>query len=277
MTGADNRGVSRALTEAYIDQFPQEAMDVLEAAPVAEIVQLLRAESVERAARVLSRMSSGLAAEVLLHMKPELARRSLTAMDPGRAAILLSGLDEHSRNAQLEALDSALAQELRELMAYPEGSAGRLMEPRAASMPARLTVRQALGRLRRFSARDVALLVVSDDAGRLAGLLELADVVRADPGQRLAELISFSPARVTALTPREEIVELFAGHDLHPRVGGNAKGFCQRPGLRVDQALLREETVEQRRAPEDPCQLGEVRFRGADDVPVPGKLPHALC
>ena len=138
MTGADNRGVSRALTEAYIDQFPQEAMDVLEAAPVAEIVQLLRAESVERAARVLSRMSSGLAAEVLLHMKPELARRSLTAMDPGRAAILLSGLDEHSRNAQLEALDSALAQELRELMAYPEGSAGRLMEPRAASMPARL-------------------------------------------------------------------------------------------------------------------------------------------
>ena len=184
MTGADNRGVSRALTEAYIDQFPQEAMDVLEAAPVAEIVQLLRAESVERAARVLTRMSSGLAAEVLLHMKPELARRSLTAMDPGRAAILLSGLDEHSRNAQLEALDTALAQELRELMAYPEGSAGRLMEPRAASMPARLTVRQALGRLRRFSARDAALLVVSDDAGRLAGLLELADVVRADPGQR---------------------------------------------------------------------------------------------
>jgi len=214
MTGADNRGVSRALTEAYIDQFPQEAMDVLEAAPVAEIVQLLQSEAVERSARVLTRMSSGLAADVLLRMKPELARRTLTAMDPGRAAILLSSLDENSRNAQLDALAAPLAQELRELMAYPEGSAGRLMEPRAASMPARLTVRRTLGRLRRFSARDAAMLVITDDAGRLAGLLELAEVVRADPGQRLAELISFSPARVNALTPREEIVELFARHRL---------------------------------------------------------------
>jgi len=214
MSGADNRAVARLLTEAYIDQFPQEAMDVLEAAPVAEIIQLLQSETVERAARVLTRMSSGLGAEALQRMKPEFARRSLSAMDPGRAAILLSNLDEGNRNLQLDALDPSLAQELRELMAYPEGTAGRLMEPRAASMPARLTARQALARLRRFSARDAAMLILSDDDGRLVGLLELADVVRAGPGKRLGELVSFTPARVNALTPREEIVELFARHRL---------------------------------------------------------------
>jgi magnesium transporter len=38
--------------------------------------------------------------------------------------------------------------------------------------------------------------------------------VRAEPGKRLGELVSFTPARVNALTPREEIVELFARHRL---------------------------------------------------------------
>ncbi len=212
MTAANSRGVPRALTEAFIDAYPQEAMDILEGAPVEEIVQLLQSESAERAARVIARMSSGLAAEALQRMQPDNARRALTAMDPGRAAILLSSLDAESRSAQLDVLDAQLAQELRELMAYPEDTAGRLLEPRAHRVPAALTVKPALGRPRRLSASEAALLVITDDAGRLAGLLDLADVVRAEPGRRLGELISFSPLRVNALTPREEIVELFSRH-----------------------------------------------------------------
>jgi len=208
---ADLHTLSRALTDAYIDQYPQEATEVLEAAPVAEIVQLLQSHSPVKGAQILGRISTALATTVLQQLKPGLVRQVVGAMDPVRAALLLGSLDEQSRESRLGDLDAGLARELRDLMSYPEGSAGRLMQPRAASIPARLSVRQVLNRLRRFPPRDTAILVVADDAGKLLGLVDLADLVRADPGARLETLLpSAPPVRAHALTPREEIIELFS-------------------------------------------------------------------
>ena len=214
MTAADTRTLSRALSDAYIDGYPQEAMEVLETVPVDEVIQLLRSQPAERASRILSRLSTARATQVIESMKPESLRRVLGAMPPVRSAMLLSTMNVQDRETRLDVLDTGLAMELRDLMTYPEGSAGRLMEPRAPSFPARLTVRQALVRLRRFSARDAAILVVTDDAETLLGLLDLAVVVRAGPAQRLEELIENVPLRVHALTPREDIVDLFSRYRL---------------------------------------------------------------
>jgi magnesium transporter len=207
----DLRTLARALTNAFIDQYPQEATEVLEAAPVAEIVQLLQSQSPAKGAQILARISTALATAVLQQLRPGVVREVLGAMDPIRAALLLGSLDESSRESRLEDLDAGLARELRDLMSYPAGSAGRLMQPRAASIPARLTVRQVLNRLRRFPPRDTAILIVADDAGQLLGLVDLVDVVRAEPGARLESLLPAAPpVRVTALTPREEIIDLFS-------------------------------------------------------------------
>lgn len=211
----DQHTLSRALTAAFIDQFPQEATEVLESAPVAEIVQLLQTQSPEKGAQILGRISSALATTALKELKPTRARQILVAMDPVRAALLLGSLDESIRETLLGDLDAGLARELRDLMSYPAGSAGRLMQPRAASIPSHLTVKQVLNRLRRFPPRDTAVLVVTDDIGTLVGLVDLADLVRADPGIRLEALVrSTTPIRVDALTPREEIIDLFSRYRL---------------------------------------------------------------
>jgi magnesium transporter len=88
------------------------------------------------------------------------------------------------------------------------------MQPRAPSIPAQRTVKQALTRLRRLPPRDSGILPVTDAEGRLFGLARLVDVVRADPGMRLADIASTSFVRVDALTPREDIVELFSRYRL---------------------------------------------------------------
>ena len=212
---SDLGALSRALADAFIDQFPQETIEALESVPVAEIVELLQTQSPERGALILSRLSTALATTTLQQLKPDLVRQILAAMDPVRAALLLSSLDPKSREIQLDNLDAGLARELRDLMSYPEASAGRLMRPRAPSIPARLTAKQALKRLRRFPPRDAAVLVVTDDNGKLLGLLDLAEVVHADPDARLETLIHITtPVRVNALTPREEIINLFSRYQL---------------------------------------------------------------
>ena len=209
------RTISHALTDAFIEKFPQEATEALETAPADEIVQLLHSLPPDRGAQILGRISTALATSVLKKLQPDQARRNLTVMDPVGAALLLGSLDPESRELQLDQLDAGLARELRDLMSYPQASAGRLMQPRPPSIPARLTVKQALHRLRRLPARDTAVLVVTDDSGRLLGLVDLADVVHADPGARLETLVQITtPVRVNALTPREEIIDLFSRYRL---------------------------------------------------------------
>jgi magnesium transporter len=212
---ADLRALTHALANAFIDQFPQETTEVLESAPVAELVELLHSQSPERDALILGRLSSALAISVLQQLQPERVRRIMAAMNPVHAALLLSSMGAEAREQQLNNLDAGLARELRDLMSYPEASAGRLMQPRAPSVPARLTVKQVLNRLRRFPSRETALLVVTDDSGKLLGLVDLVDIVQADPDARLESLLHITaPVRVTALTPREEIIDLFTRYRL---------------------------------------------------------------
>ena len=211
----DSRALTRALTDAFVGEYPQEATVVLESAPVNEIVQLLQGQSAERGARILRRLSTALATTALKELNPELTRNIMAAMDPVHAALLLSNLDSADQEALLNLLDAGLARELRDLMSYPETSAGRIMQPRAPSIPVRLTVRQTLNRLRRFPPRNTAVLVITDDSEKLLGLLDLADLVRADPGARLESLLKITtPVRAHALMPREEIVDLFSRHRL---------------------------------------------------------------
>jgi magnesium transporter len=173
----EQHALTRALTDAYIAQYPQEATEALEAAPIAEIVQLLQAQPAEKGARIMGRISTALATAALRQLKPGKVQQILAAMDPVGAALLLGSLDQAGRETLLADLDAGLARELQDIMSYPEGSAGRLMQPRATSVPARLTVSQALNRLRQIPARDTAVLVVTDDSGRLVGLMDLGDVV----------------------------------------------------------------------------------------------------
>ena len=211
----EQHALTRALTDAYIAQYPQEATEVLEAAPVTELVQLLQILPAEKGASILERISAALAISALQQLKPGKLQQILAAMDPVGAALLLGSVDQASRESLMGVLDAGLARELQDIMSYPEGSAGRLMQPRATSIPARLTAAQALHRLRQIPARDTAVLVVTDDSGKLVGLVDLGDVVHADPGTRLQELLQItSPDRVNALTPREEIVDLFSRNRL---------------------------------------------------------------
>jgi magnesium transporter len=210
----DLRPISRALAETFIDQFPREATDILESAPVAEIVRLLQTQPPERGAQILGRISTALATAALQQLNPLLVRRILAVMDPVAATLLLGNLGQETRESFLVELDAGLARELRELMSYPEGSAGRLMQPRPASLPARLTVKQALKRLRRFPPFEAAVLVVTDDAGKLIGLIDLADLVRAEATQHIQDIVRSAAVRANALTSREEIIDLFSRYRL---------------------------------------------------------------
>jgi len=104
------------------------------------------------------------------------------------------------------ALGPQVARELGELLAYPEDSAGRLMDPRVSPLRAGAGVAEGLARLRALKRRGLREIFVVDDEGRLAGRVEIQDLATAEESEPLRAITRSIVVAVRDLDRREDVV-----------------------------------------------------------------------
>jgi magnesium transporter len=208
MMAQSAKGPIGELIEAYLRDYPGEAVRTLELTQREEVARVV-ADVPEVAARaVLLRLSPDLAAAVLAVLPDESFRTIASGLDPARTGALLSRLDEPERSRRIELLDPTLAREIRELMSYPPDSAGGLMDPRATAFRGETRVGQALARLRVLGERKIHEVFVVEDEGRLLGTVPIQDLAVADPNHAVDTLMRPPTATVLATAVREEAVEV---------------------------------------------------------------------
>jgi len=195
-----------ALNRRFLLDYPHEAARRLEAMASADAASLLATQPPHAAVRAWQALAPDVARSVLEHLPQALARQLLTDAEPAASAAALAQLDAESREAWLRALDAQVAHELRELLAYPEDSAGRLMDLQVSPLRADLTVGEAIARLKTVKRRGLRELFVVDDAGKLTGRVELQDLAVADEARPLGEITRGLVAAVQDLDPREDVV-----------------------------------------------------------------------
>jgi magnesium transporter len=198
----------QALNERYLADFPLEAARELETLPAAEIAHTLNLHTPRAALRAWQRMTPDVAAAVLRDVPPALAKHLLTEAPASLSASVLHQLDEEERSQRLATLDSAVARELRELLSYPENSAGRLMDPVIAPVRSVLSVGETLERLRTLKRRGLRELFVVDGEGKLEGRVEIQDLATCAPSAALAGIVKPLVAVARDLDPREDVVDI---------------------------------------------------------------------
>lgn len=142
--------------------------------------------------------------ELFLHLDADDRARLLDEMPAKVANRLLAALPDEARdNTNL-------------LLGYPKESAGRAMSPRYASLRASQTAEDALNRVRSagLRSREVHVLPVTDDERRLVGVVDLPDLVIAEVGAPLSQLISSDTYSVRADEDREVAARLMQEADL---------------------------------------------------------------
>ena len=160
------------------------------------------------AATVLQRMELERGAHILTHLDDAALNRLLKQLDPAFIARLLTHLDE-SASARILALAGAEGgREIQEILSYPPGTAGSLMDAQVSTFAVDCTVATALERVRRLGNRRAMALVLRDENDRYAGVVRLPDVVAADPELLLGDLRDGTAVQVHPMTPRDEVVEL---------------------------------------------------------------------
>jgi magnesium transporter len=195
------------LADASLRQYPAEAAVHLERMRPREVSAVLERVQPLVAADVLRRLRGDRAAHIAAALAEPAASRLLGAMEPMTAAAILARLDDAQRESRLERLQPALSRELRELMAYPAGVAGSIMNPRVPGFRGEVTAREALSQLRASRAHVSDIFIVDSD-GKLAGSVSLQELALAETGTRLEDIMTLAPARVQALAPHDELTAI---------------------------------------------------------------------
>ena len=197
-----------ALNQRFFLDFPQEAARRLEAIPAAEAAELLSAQPGHAAIGAWQALAPDIAHAILGHLPQASGAHFLAESEPAASAAVLIRLKPEGRDRWLASVDAQVARELREMMDYPNNSAGRLMDPRVSHVRADLTVSEALDRLRAMKTRGLRELFVVDDNGRLTGRVELHDLAVADRSVPLRDITQPLLAAAKDLDPREDVVDL---------------------------------------------------------------------
>ncbi len=232
-----------ALTHRYLLDYPHEAARLFEAMDADEAAALLAHQPPHAALPAWQALAPDVALEVLLRLPDPLARHLLSEAEPVASVAVLTQLEPEPRESWLATLDAEVGRELRELLQYPEDSAGRMMDPRVAPLRRGMTVAQAIERLRQIRRRGLRDLFVVDDEGRLAGRVELQDLALAAHELPLADITRGVVIHVDELAPREEVVETLQAHPISTlpvvNVSGRLVGVIRQAEL---VAAVEEET-----------------------------------
>jgi len=200
------------LVERFLGLDPDEAARALERLDPEEIARVLAQATPVAAANVLRRLGTDDAARVLRRLPREGAAGVLAEIDSSRTATLLARLDDEDRGEILSLLPPPTAHEIEQLLEFPPGTAGYLMDTRVTSFPPGTRVDRALSVIQSLRDRRIVDVMLIDPDGRLIGAVALQDLVGARPEQALEELARRQVVFVHPMTRREELVDLLQQH-----------------------------------------------------------------
>ena len=203
------------LAHAFLDAHPARAAMTLEKMPTAHAAPVLRTVPPRTAAVVLREMTPPHAAGCLAHLVPAEAAAITGAMAIDDASGIMRAMAPDHRGQVLAALPPDTRDALARGLAYPEGTAGAVMDPAIFQLPEDVIVADARARLLR-AARDLLYYIyVVDRAHRLVGVLDIPELMLAKAREPVGAAMHRDIARLSAWTPVALVRQHPAWHRYH--------------------------------------------------------------
>jgi magnesium transporter len=195
------------INRQFLLQHPSQAAELIDGFGRAAAAELLQDHQPDALATVWRHLSPARIDEIVPDMPDKLLKQVLQLLDPSVTAITLMRISESSRERCLSLLPRRAAAEVRRLMDYPPGSAGRVMDSRTLSFRGELTAGAALEQLRQTKPRDLRQLFIVDADRRLTGAVDVQDLAIAEPGDFLRDIARPPVATVSPFDDREQVAE----------------------------------------------------------------------
>ncbi len=172
--------------------------------------------SIGRISDVMEELPDHLRDDLAEHLKHDQLAEAIEEMASDDAADVLADLPPPLARHLIEALPHEDRMEVEALLAYPEDTAGGLMQAELLSIPVTASVDQAVEAVRATADEEGAFhyVYVVDDDKRLIGVLQLIRLLLSPPDRPIRELIKTDIQVVTPDVDQEDVARMFKRYDL---------------------------------------------------------------
>jgi magnesium transporter len=206
--------VSLSLARAEMSELPSEDLaDALEELSGEEQEAIFSVLDAEKAAETLLEAEPRAQRQIVEDLAPDRAKSILSEMTVAQIADLLAALPWDDRIDLLALLPKEQAERVRHILGTSEATAGSLVSQNYVAMPKQTTAAEALAQLRTAAPDKEAvtyIYVVDAPAGVLLGVADLREVVLANEGTALEEIMASPAVTVDSELVKEDIVDYFA-------------------------------------------------------------------
>ncbi len=184
---------------------PEDAADVIEELPDAQAADIIEDMDAEDAAAIINEMTSDEQADLMLELDDDEAEAILTEMTPAQAA------------------------NVRRMIDYDPETAGGLMITEYFSFRVSSTVKEVVDDLKKnaekYKEYQVRYIYVVSRQNLFVGVLQMQDLLLANQGQTLSEIVIKDVRAVSVLASLDELEDLFDTYDFYgfPVVDDNNK------------------------------------------------------
>jgi magnesium transporter len=154
------------------------------------------------------------AAEIAVKLPLATLVRIVDEMEPDEVADLLDELDPRQADAVLAQIETG--HQVRPLIQYPSDTAGGLMTSSFIALQRRMTAGQAINAIRMWHPDEETIyyLFVTDRLKRLVGVINLRQLIVANPATPLTKIMDTDVISVTTDTDQEVCADLMQRYDL---------------------------------------------------------------
>ena len=193
-----------------------------------DLAEIISELSTNDAARVIDQLDDETAADALEHLEPDkqkslidevgTARAAdiIEEMDSDDAADLLGELPETQQSELLAEMEPETAGELRELVEYPEDTAGGLMTTDYMWIYPHRTAAATIDKLREIAPETefIYYLYVVDHNDKLLGVLSVRQLLLAQPNETIHAIMNTDVVHVGPRTSAQDVAGTIARYDM---------------------------------------------------------------
>lgn len=193
------------LGRAFLESHPARAAMTLEQTPVPNAAAVLHAVPARAAARVVRDMTVPYAADCLGQLAVEKAAAIVTELTPDDVTGVVRAMESGAREALLAALADDAREPIVRVLAYPEGTAGAVMDPSIFHLPDDVLVADARIRLARAARELLYYLYVVDREHRLVGVLDIPELMLARARHPVSAAMRRDVSRLSVWLPVAQV------------------------------------------------------------------------
>jgi magnesium transporter len=204
------------LTELLEPLHAADIADLLEQISRSERKELLRLWSGEIDGEILSELDEGIREEVIEGLAPDVLADAMRELDTDDVVDILEDLEEPQQELILEALEAADRVAVQQAMAYPEYSAGRLMQREVVVTPDHWNVGQAIDFMRgsELLPDQFYHVILVDPRMKPQGYVTLGRILSSRRDALLSEIQEESFRTIEATEPEADVAYFFNQYHL---------------------------------------------------------------